>query len=90
VSVGVTETELVPEPALVDDVFEPYPVLVPYSTYHVVAEPFGLTLPETVALVGASAVTGPVVAVGAVAAAAGPAATRAVATARAAAKRGMV
>jgi len=53
-------------------------VLVPYSTYHVVAEPFGLTLPETVAVVGATDVTGPVEAVGAVAAAAVPAPTSAV------------
>jgi hypothetical protein len=71
-----TDVELVPEPALTDDVFAPYVVLVPYSTYHVVAVPCGLTLPETVAVVGAVDVTGPVVAVGAVAAAATPAAAR--------------
>jgi len=43
-------------------------MLVPYSTSHVVAVPSGLTLPETVAVVGPVAVTGPVVTVGAVAA----------------------
>jgi hypothetical protein len=58
-------------------------VLVPYSTCQVVAVPFGLTLPETVAVVGPTAVTGPVDAVGAVAAAADPAPTRATAAARA-------
>jgi hypothetical protein len=52
-------------------------VLVPYSTYHVVAVPFGLTLPETVADVGPTLVTGPVAAVGAVAAAAEAAASSA-------------
>ena len=45
----------------------------PYSTYHVVAVPFGLTLPETVAVVGPTEVTGPVEALGADAAAAGAA-----------------
>jgi hypothetical protein len=53
-------------------------VLVPYSTYHVVAVPFGLTPPERVAAVGATDVTGPVEAVGAVAAAAAPAPASAV------------
>jgi hypothetical protein len=48
-------------------------VVVPYSTYHVVAVPFGLTLPDTTAVVGATDVTGPVEALGAVAAAADPA-----------------
>ena len=62
-------------------------MLVPYSTYQVVAVPFGFTLPETVAVVGPIAVTGPVVAVGGDAAAAPPAPTRA-ATATAANARG--
>jgi len=57
-------------------------VVVPYSTYQVVAAPFGLTLPEMVAVVGPTAVTGPVEALGADAAAAGSALTR-VARARA-------
>ena len=52
-------------------------MLVPYSTYQVVEAPFGLTLPETVAEVGPTAVTGPVVAVGAEAAAAAPTPARA-------------
>jgi hypothetical protein len=53
-------------------------VLVPYSTCHVVAVPFGLTVPETVAVVGPTAVTGPVLTLGAVAAIAGTAAARAI------------
>ena len=53
-------------------------MLVPYSTYQVVAVPFGLTAPETVAVVGPTAVTGPVVTLGAVAAAAEAAAARAI------------
>ena len=39
-------------------------MLVPYSTYQVVACPFGLTVPVTVAVVGPTAVTEPVIAVG--------------------------
>jgi hypothetical protein len=42
---------------------------VPYSTYQVVAWPPGLTVPLTVADVGPTALTGPVIAVGAAAAA---------------------
>ena len=45
-------------------------MVVPYSTIQLVAAPFGFTLPETVADVGPTLVTGPVAAVGAVAAAA--------------------
>ena len=52
-------------------------MLVPYSTYQLVAVPFGFTFPETVAVVGPTAVTGPVEAVGANAAAAGSAPTKA-------------
>ena len=52
-------------------------MVVPYSTCQVVAVPFGLTLPETVAVVGVIAVTGPVEADGAVAAIAAPAPVRA-------------
>src|SRR5207245_9946797 len=47
-----TVTGLVPEPAFCVDVFEPYFVLVPYSKYQVVASPFGLTVPFSVAEVG--------------------------------------
>jgi len=43
-------------------------VLVPYSTYQLVAAPFGSTVPVTVAVVPATAVTGPVMTVGAEAA----------------------
>ena len=46
-----TPVVLVPEPALFSAVFEPYPVLVPYSKYHVVARPFGSTVPLSVAVV---------------------------------------
>ena len=45
-------------------------MLVPYSTHHVVACPFGFTVPVAVAVVGPTAVTGPVIAVGAAAVAA--------------------
>jgi len=48
-------------------------VLVPYSKYQLVACPFGLTVPVTVADVGLTVVTGPVIAPGAEAAAADPA-----------------
>jgi hypothetical protein len=48
----------------------------------VVAVPFGLTLPTTVAVVGPTADTGPVEAVGAVAAAALPAPARAMTVTR--------
>ena len=47
-------------------------MLVPYSTYQVVAWPFGFTVPVAVAVVGPTEVTGPVIADG-VAAAAAPA-----------------
>ena len=47
-------------------------MLVPYSTHHVVACPFGFTVPVAVALVGPTDVTGPVIAVGAAAVAAAP------------------
>jgi hypothetical protein len=60
---------LVPEPALTGDVFDPYDVDVPYSTYHVVETPPGLTEPVTVAVVAPVAVVGPVEAVGAAASA---------------------
>jgi hypothetical protein len=59
----------VPVPALVEDDFEPYPVVVPYSTHQVVAFPPGLTVPVTVADVPPTAVVGPVVTAGAAAAA---------------------
>ncbi len=39
-------------------------MVLPYSTYQLVAVPFGLTLPVMVAVVGPTAVTGPVVALG--------------------------
>ena len=38
-----------PEPALRDEVFDPYEVLVPYSKYHDVERPFGFTEPPRVA-----------------------------------------
>ena len=40
-------------------------MLVPYSTYQVVAWPFGFTVPVAVAVVGPTEVTGPVIADGA-------------------------
>ena len=52
-------------------------MLVPYSTYQVVAWPFGLTVPVTVAVVGPTEVTGPVIAAGTAAAVAPPAADQA-------------
>ena len=51
-------------------------MLVPYSTCQVVAWPPGLTVPLTVAEVGPTALTGPVIAVGATAIAAAPATTQ--------------
>jgi hypothetical protein len=60
----------VPDPALVDTVCDPYEMLVPYSTYHFVVTPPGLTVPVAVAEVGPTALTGPVIAVGAAACAA--------------------
>ena len=51
-------------------------MLVPYSTYQVVACAPGLTVPLTVAEVGPTALTGPVIAVGAAAIAAAPATTQ--------------
>ena len=51
-------------------------MLVPYSTYQVVACAPGLTVPLTVAEVGPTALTGPVIAVGAAAIAATPATTQ--------------
>ena len=45
----------VPEPALAVEVRAPYEVVVPYSTYHVVERPFGLTEPPSVADVGPTA-----------------------------------
>ncbi len=48
-------------------------MLVPYSTCQVVACPFGLTVPVTVALVAPTEVTGPVIAAGATTVAAPPA-----------------
>jgi adenylate kinase family enzyme len=62
-----TETLPVPEPAFCVDVFEPYEVLVPYSTYQLVDWPPGFTVPPAVADVGPTAETGPVMAVGAAA-----------------------
>jgi len=47
-----TDEDDVPEPALVFAVFDPYEVDVPYSTNHVVAWPFGLTVPPSVAVLG--------------------------------------
>ena len=37
-----------PEPALRDEVFDPYEVPVPYSKYHDVERPFGFTEPPRV------------------------------------------
>jgi len=44
-------TPLVPDPALVSDVLDPYAVVVPYSKWYVVEAPLGFTLPFTVAVV---------------------------------------
>src|SRR6266852_2068082 len=63
-TVAVTVRSLAPEPALFDDVFDPYAVLVPYSKYQVVARPSGFTLPLSVADVGVTAVAGAVTALG--------------------------
>jgi len=60
---------IVPEPALADELCVPYAVLLPYSTCQVVASPLGFTVPATVAEVGETAVTGPVITTGAEAAA---------------------
>jgi hypothetical protein len=57
----------VPDPALVEAVFDPYEVLFPYSKYHVVETPPGLTVPVAVAAPAPTALTGPVIAVGAAA-----------------------
>src|SRR5262249_30386717 len=63
-------------------VFEPYEVVVPYSTYHEVATPPGLTVPVTVAVDAPTALTGPVTAVGAAACAPPAAASSAAAVSR--------
>ena len=42
----------------------PYEVVVPYSTYHVVACPFGFTVPPSVATVGPTPEAAPVTTVG--------------------------
>jgi hypothetical protein len=65
-----TATSLEPLPTLVADVADPYEVLFPHSTCHVVDEPPGSTVPVTVAVLPETAVTGPVTAVGAAARAA--------------------
>ena len=44
-----TPVAAVPEPALFEEVFEPYEVVGPYSNHHVVAFPLGLTEPVRVA-----------------------------------------
>jgi hypothetical protein len=62
-----TPAFVVPEPALFEPVLEPYRELVPYSKYHDVDAPFGLTVPLSVAEVGSTPVTGPVIDVGAAA-----------------------
>ena len=58
-------SELVPEPALLAAVFEPYDALVPYSNHQVVASPFGERLPFRRAEVGATDEALPVVTEGA-------------------------
>ena len=82
VNVAVAATSLVPAPALTCVDCFPYDVFVPYSKYHVVAVPAGLTVPDTVAEVELVAVTGPVIAVGFVAAAALEAAIAKIASTR--------
>jgi len=69
VSGTFTATFAEPEPAEVVAVFEPYEVEVPYSKNHAVADPPGLTVPVSVAVVPPTELTGPVRAVGAAAAA---------------------
>jgi hypothetical protein len=64
-TVARTARTAVPEPALRDEVFKPYEVLVPYSTYHDVERPFGFTEPPRVAEVGPTPVAWPVITVGA-------------------------
>ena len=61
---ATTASEIVPEPTLSDELLDPYPVLVPYSTYHDVERPFGFTVPPSAAEVGPIAVAEPVVTVG--------------------------
>jgi hypothetical protein len=54
----------VPAPAFWAGVLVPYPVLVPYSKYHVDGRPFGLTVPLSVAPVAVISVAAPVAATG--------------------------
>jgi hypothetical protein len=65
--VTVTETAVAfaPLPALLAEVLEAYPVVVPYSKYQLVAWPFGVTLPASFAAVVVMADTEPVTAEGA-------------------------
>jgi len=60
-----TLVELDPEPELEEDVFVPYPVVVPYSKRYVVGRVFGSTLPFGLALVAPSEVAANVVTPGA-------------------------
>jgi hypothetical protein len=56
---------LLPAPAAVVWVVEPYEVVVPYWNHQSVASAAGLTVPLSVAVVPPTALTGPVIAVGA-------------------------
>ena len=59
-----TLVELEPEPALEDDVFVPYAVVVPYSKRYVVERPFGSTFPFSLALVDPTELAAEVVTAG--------------------------
>ena len=89
VNCSETSTTTVPFPALRVAVREPYEVVLPYSTYQLVASPPGSTLPVTVALVPPTDVAGPVTAVGALATACGAAARARPATTATARRRPM-
>ena len=62
-----TSTAVVPFPALLAEVRDPYDALVPYSTYQLVASPPGSTRPPTMALLAPTDVAAPVTAAGAAA-----------------------
>ena len=65
VSERETPTGFVPEPALLALVFEPWLEVVPYSKSQLVACPFGVTVPLSLAVVGAIEVAAPVTTAGA-------------------------
>ena len=67
VSVFDAFVALVPDPTPVDEVFDPYAVVVPYSNRYVVERPFGFTFPFSFAPVDPTELAAVVVTLGAAA-----------------------